>query len=200
MNKEFDPYNFDFKSYITEMYNLVEMPLRLPHNTPFRMDDYVTNNYEGLQIEKHGNFLGNWENYRLFTEKENNIETYYLLDKNQPHICACHSFERITSPIKGIENKELWNGKYNKGLVRYWFNKEIIPKEAIIISDKIQSDMGFNFWTSLFNDYVKTNDSHSMLVIDYNNGNVIKNITNKDEMKEFYSDNKFNFRFILKRK
>lgn len=201
MNKEFDPYDFDYKTYITEMYRLTEMPAKLPRNSIFQMDDYATNNYEGIRIEKKCKLIKLFQNnYRVFYHRENGIDMFFLLDKNQPHICAEHYFKRITTPINGIENLHIWNSIRNRALIEMWFRDEIIPKEPVIISDKIQSDRGFNFWLGLFDDYAKSNNSHDMLIIEYNTGNIIKNITNKDEMKEFYGDNKFNFRFVLKKK
>lgn len=201
MNDYFDPYNFDYKSYITEMYNLTEMPARLPHNTSFQMDDYATNSYEGVRIEKNDKFVKMFyrDFYRVFHNEENGIDTFYLLNKEQPYICAEHSFKQIITPIKGMENLHVWNSRYHRGLIRLWFKDEIIPKENVIISDKIQSDSGFNFWISLFDDYVSSNKSHDMLIIDYKEGNIIKNITKKEEMKDFYGDNKFNHRFMLKK-
>lgn len=201
MSGYFDPYNFDYTSYITEMYNITEMPSKLPRNKSFRMDDYVTNSYEGVRIEKHDKFIKMFyrDFYRVFHHEENGIDTFYLLDKNQPYVCAEHSFKRITEPIKGIENLHVWNSIRDRASIRLWFRDEIIPKEPIIISDKIQSDRGFNFWVGLFIEYVESNKSHDMLVIDYKDGSIVKNIAKKDEMKEFYGDNKFNYRFMLKK-
>ena len=203
MNKEFDPYNFDYKLYFVEMYNLTEMPAKLPRNTPFRLDDYAINNYEGMRIEKNDTFIKLYNNgfYRVFYNKDNdNIETYSLLNKDNPHICAEHVFRRISNPIKGIENINMWNSKYYTGIIRMWFRDEIIPKEPVIISDKIQSDKGFKFWLSLFDDYVMDKKSHVLLIISYKTGEEIKNVVNKTEIDNYYGDNKSNFRFVLKKK
>jgi hypothetical protein len=191
----FDPYQYDYKSYFKEYYNLNEMPEKLP-STDFSMNDYEKNAYAAMRIEQNAKLLKNWEEYRLFYEFEDDTHFYSLLSKDSSYICMEHSFVRITSPIKGIENTHIWNSKYNKGLISYWFNKEIIPNESIIISDKIQSDAGYKFWQGLFSEYVTAN-SHKMYIIDMKTGNIVKNITSVNDMDEFRGNGQFQMRYVL---
>ena len=198
--KEFDPYNFDYKTYIEELYSISEMPEILPKIT-YSLDDYIRNNYEGIRIEKTYDFVKLFHgSYRVFFKKEDEVSTHALLDKNTPYVCAYHDFKFIKTPIEGLENIEVWNGKYNKGLIRLWFKDEVIPKTPTIISDKIQSDKGFNFWVSLLDNYVLSENTHEMFIMDYNNGKLIKPVFSEIDMKNFRGEHMHKFRFVLKKK
>lgn len=201
--RKFDPYNFDYKSYIKEQHDLLrEMPAKMD-DREWRLNDFIRNNHEGLRIEENEKmigFFGEGENKkRLFHTKENNIEFYSLLDEKTPFINAEYSFEQITHPVRGIINRDIWNHPHCKGLVWYFFGKFIIPKESTIISDNIQTDKGFNFWKNIFTEYVGSKKSHKLLILDFKSGKIVEELINKDEMDEYSGDNKHNLRFVLQK-
>lgn len=200
MSKEFDPYNFDYKSYIKEIYRLDEMPSKIIKDK-WVLDDYILNNKEGIKTENNSKFIKIFHagslNFRLFFDEENNISFYSLLDMNTPFINAQYSFERITIPINGIINLDIWNHVYSRGLISYFFDHYILQKEKTIISDKIQTEKGFKFWKSLFKEYVKTNKTHQMYIMDFSSGNKIKDVTEEKDLDEFYGSEKSKYRFVL---
>jgi len=198
----FNPYTFDYRQYIKEYHNIDinESPVKIPSRVLSR--DYIDNTYAGLQVEKIAKFIREYsylnEKLRLYKNIEDGVETYYLLTLDQPILALEHSFVNITSPIKAIENKDLWHFKQYKGLMSYWFDNDIIPTYPAIISDAAQTQMGFNFWKYLYKEYVSGKKSHVIYVIDYKMGDKI-NINNIDEMEEYYANTQYNSRFVLER-
>ena len=157
-----------------------------------------------MRIEKNAKQLDDYKlssfTYRLFIKSDGDDTTYYLLDKNKPFITMEYSFTRISNPIKGIENKYLWNFKWDKGLARIFFDDYILKQEPIIISDEVQTEKGFNFWKYLFREYVKDKKTHLMRVIDINHGIFISSIKNENQMDEFFTESKSGkFRFVLQK-
>ena len=149
----FDPYNFDYKEYILETYNLMELPNKY-YRGNYQCDDVILNARDAVWVEKNGTELENYKigsfTYRLFSKIEGNDITYYLMERDKPFIVMEYSFTRITSPIKGIENKHIWNFKGDNGLARNFFEDYILKRESVIISDENQTEKGFNFWKYLF--------------------------------------------------
>ena len=121
------------------------------------------------------------------------------MDVNQPIVAIIHEFKRITMPIKGIENLHLFNYKNYRSLIYYWFEREIIPKELIIMSDKVQTKDGYKFWQNIFDQYVIKNKTHKMFVIDYISGKNVGDIINKDNMNNYYGNDTYRFRFVLEK-
>jgi hypothetical protein len=201
--KTFDPYNFDYKSYVKETYDLNEMPNKWQHDK-FNLDDPILNSSEAVWVEREVKkftivSLGQSTKYRLFHKIEGKEETYYLMTVDKPFIHAEYAFIRIKSPIKGIENKYLWNFKWDKGLIRNFFNEFIVIKEPVVISDEIQTERGFNFWKWLYVDYVKNKKSHMMYVLDMKTGNKGK-LDSADSMERYYTETKSgNLRFVLQK-
>lgn len=202
---KFDPYNFDYKAYVLETYGLTESPNRI-QNIKIRGDDHILNSEDSVWVERNANFIGKWTingaklEWRLFIFKEGNIETFYLLDESTPFICSEYSYERITTPINGIENKHIWNFKWDKGLFRLFFDNYILSKENTIISDQNLTEAGFNFWKYLFKEHAITQNTHKMLVMNMDDGKIILPINNEGQMEEFYTDSKSGkFRFVLKK-
>ena len=203
MGITFDPYNFDYKAYMLETYNLTEMPNKY-YREEFRCDDVFLNSQDAIWAEKQGKYIDDYKQgsliYRLFIHKEEDITTYYLIDKNKPFIYMEYSFRKITSPLKGIENKHIWNFKWDKGLARMFFDDYIIPREPVIISDSLQTEKGFGFWKYLFMEYVRDSKTHKMYVIDINDGKMLSVIENINQMDTFYTDSKSgNLRFVLEK-
>ena len=55
----FDTYKFDYKSYMLEMYGIInEFPAKLPRRTPL-LNDYASNSEEAVWVEKNGKYLKN---------------------------------------------------------------------------------------------------------------------------------------------
>lgn len=201
----FDPYNFDYTAYMLETYNLTEMPNKMVR-IKVRAEDHILNSEDSIWVEKIAEYLGKWTiknasmTWRLFLHKEGNIWTYYLLDEDTPFICGEYSFERVVGPLKGIENKHIWNFKWDRGLIRLFIDYYILEREPVIISDKLQTESGFNFWKYLFREHVKYNKSHKMYVMDINNGEVILSIADENQMDQYYTEtNSGKFRFVLER-
>ncbi len=193
----------DYSKYIFEVYGLTEMPVRL-HNIDWTLNDSNLNQREADRVLKTGKNLGNYKisaiNFRFYNEEEDGVISYYLIDTNNPYIHAEFSFNRISIPISGIESVSIWNCKYNKGLVRYFIEDYILKQERVLISDKSQTARGFNFWQALFDDCVDGSKTHKMYIIDFKTGNVICNIHNKNEMKEYFGElDKTKFRFVLEK-
>lgn len=192
-DEDFNPYTFNYK----EFFLLNEMPSKLPPRD-WSMDDYIKNNYDGMRIEKNDKFIKiyNFGNtpLRVYLEQDENTYHYSLLDKDKPYINALHSFDIIKYPVIGIENREIWNSHYSRGLIRKWMKDEIIPNYDNMMSDKVLSKKGFKFWQTLFDDYGK------MDVVNYYNAEVVCHINDKSEMEHYYDNEKYGFRFVLRNK
>ena len=204
--KEFDPYNFDYKTYIKEVYNLNEMPNRWSRSE-FTLDDPYLNSNEAVWVEKTAKLIGEFSvpnssfKFRLYLYVDGDENTYYLLNNKKPFIHAEYSFRRIHDSFnKGIENTYLWNFKWDKGLIRMFFDHYIIEREPRIISDETQTDKGFNFWKYLFKEYAVRRKSHKMSVYDINNGVDVKQLKSENEMDDFFRDTQMaNYRFVLEK-
>jgi hypothetical protein len=201
--KTFDPYNFDYKSYVKETYDLNEMPNKY-HRGEYQNDDPILNSQDAIWVEKNGKNIGNYKmgsfNHRFFVHVDGNDTTYYLLSENKPFIIMEYSFTRITSPIKGIENKHLWNFKGDKGTARMFFDEYILKQEPIIVSDKSQTEKGFNFWKYLWREHVTDKKTHTMYVVNINDGKIVGSIENEQQMNDFYTTTKSgNLRFVLQK-
>jgi len=199
----FDPHNFNYNEYMLETYNLTEMPNKY-YRGNYRCDDVILNAQDAVWVEEKCKEIGDYKlssfTYRLFYNADGDNITYYLMDKDKPFISMEYSFIRISDPIKGIENKHLWNFKWDKGLARNFFDDYILKREPVIISDELLSERGFNFWKYLFSEHVRDGKTHKMYVININDGNVISIITEEDKMNEFYTDSKSGkFRFVLEK-
>ena len=126
----FDPYKFDYKAYVLKTYGLTESPNRI-QNMNIRGDDHILNSEDSVWVEKNTKLLGTWTvagakvKWRLFYHEEGNVGTYYLMDETKPFIMAEYSFEKIKYPINGIVNKHIWNFKWDKGLIRVFFDNYI---------------------------------------------------------------------------
>ena len=171
-----------------------------------RGDDHILNSEDSIWVEKNAEFIGNWTiknaklKWRLFFFKEGNTETFYLLDENTPFICSEYSYKRITSPINGIENKHIWNFKWDRGLFRLFFDNYIISKENTIVSDASLTESGFKFWKYLFKEHVSTQNTHKMFVINMDDSNILSGIRKENQMDEFYTDTKSGkYRFVLQK-
>ena len=68
-----------------------------------------------------------------------------------------------------------------------------------MISDRVLSIHGYRMWQRLFEDCVILNKTHKMNVININDGNILKNIKNEDEMDEFFGSNMLEIRFVLEK-
>ena len=197
----FDPHNFDYTEYILETYNLTEMPLK-KDNSAFVLDDDVLNGKEAIRIERRGKFVDKYkageQAYRLFFEKETDGGTYYLLYSDKPFITVEYSYENIVKPIKGIENKSIWNHRWSKGLARYFFENFVLQKEPVVISDKVLTDRGFKFWKNVFDEI--GNKTHKMYVVDVKTEVVVQWIEDTKDMDKYFGDKMSRFRFVLERK
>jgi hypothetical protein len=199
---DFNPYTFDYKSYMKEIYGLNEMPIRLPQMS---LDvDAIDNSYFAKEIEEKydpsGTFHHGSENLRVYKYSEENKLWISLLSESKPILAMEYVYQRISTPINGIINLNIWNFKLYHGLFWDWFKKEIIPNESTIISDKEQTDRRFNFWKRLFQEYVKNSHTHKMYVIDFTTGKQVVDISKEDEMdKYFQSQQTYNLRFVLQK-
>jgi hypothetical protein len=198
----FDPYNFDYKAYMLEMYNITEMPQRADRDK-FMLDDITLNQQDGIRVEKNTQRLDDYKAgdqvYRLFFEEENEGGTYYLLDMDRPFISVEYSFDRIITPIKGIENKAIWNHRWAKGLARYFFRTYVAEKEPVIASDHALTDRGFKFWKVIFDECVRRDHSHKMYVMDFTSGTIVKQIGDEKEMEEYFGSNQSKYRFVMEK-
>lgn len=199
----FNPYTFDYKSYIKEMYNLNEMPNRLKHIN-FPNDDTILNHMEGVRIEDSCRFLENFKvgsnTYRLYFEKYDQNECYYLLIKDEPFLVMEYAYHPIQHPINGIENKVIWNHIWHKGMFRYFFDCYIIPIKPIIITDYVMTDRGYIFWQYLLKEYVNNKKTHKLYVIDLKTGGYIINVNDVKIMNDYFSDKDVgNYRFVMEK-
>lgn len=198
----FDPYKFDYKSYIKEIHGLNEMP-SVMQKREYYYDDEIINHMDGVRIEKSADFIENFgvgsQTYRLYREEESNSISFYLLYKDQPFICMEYSYSPINVPIVGIKNNFIYNHIKYKGLLKYFFDNYIIPREKVIVSDNTLSERGFKFWQYIFVDYVEIKKTHKMYVMDYNTGDNIIDVKNKSEMMSFYKNELYNYRFVLEK-
>lgn len=202
MKEYFDPYTFDWKSYVKETYDLNEMPSKLSH---MNLDvDAIDNSYYAKEVEqkykqtgtfKHGN-----ENLRVFEYDEGGRHWTSLLSENKPLLAMEHTYTRINNPIKGMVNLHIWHFKWYHALISRWFDERIIPNEPVIISDKAQTEKGFNFWKRMFQEYGDNKKTHKMYVIDFKTGQAIKDLKSVEEMEKYYqSQDAGNLRFILQK-
>lgn len=198
----FDPRSFDYKTYMRETYGLNEMPVRLPQMS---LDvDSIDNSYFAKEVEEKykptGTFRHGNENLRVYTYDEDNKSWVALLSEDKPILAMEYVFQRISDPIKGIVNLNIWNFKLYHGLFWIWFQKEIIPNEPTIISDKAQTDKGFNFWKRLFKEYVKNSHTHKMYVMDIKTKKQISDISTEEEMDKYFQPQQmYNVRFVLQK-
>jgi len=203
MEEFFNPYTFDYKTYIKETYGLNEMPTRLSPLSDIETD-YIDNSFDAMKVEKRGKLIGRLqhgnENLRVYQEVEGNKVWISILSENIPIIAAGHVYQRIETPIKGIINLGIHRFKLYRHVIWRWFEERVIPNEPTIISDKAQTDKGFNFWKQLFDEYVKEKKTHKMSVIDFRDGSIIKEIVDKKEMDGYFqAQSTGNFRFVLQR-
>jgi hypothetical protein len=170
----------------------------------YQCDDVILNARDAVWVEKNGTELENYKigsfTYRLFSKIEGNDITYYLMERDKPFIVMEYSFTRITSPIKGIENKHIWNFKGDNGLARNFFEDYILKRESVIISDENQTEKGFNFWKYLFREQVKDRKTHYMYILDINTGKEIITSNAETQMDDYYTDTRSGkFRFVLQK-
>lgn len=203
MSEYFDPYTFDYKTYVKKTYGLSEMPIRLSPVSDTEID-FIDNSYDAMQVEKKGKLIdrlkhGN-ENLRVFEEKEGNRVWISILSEDKPLIVAEHVYQRISTPIKGIVNLGILRFKTYRMVIWRWFDERIIPNESVIVSDKAQTEKGFNFWKRMYQEYVDNQHTHEMYVIDFDTGEKVKTLQSVDELGEFYqSQNTSKFRFVLQK-
>jgi hypothetical protein len=163
------------------------------------LDDPKKNEKLALEIEKTGKLLDTFNHsiageikiYLIIDGEEYNI---YLILKSKPFIAGQYSYIKHD---KGIENKFIWNFSWFQGLIREFFDKFIIPREPLIFSDQAQSNRGFKFWKTIFEEYVIKKKSHKMLVV--NMGKKVKyDIDTVEDMDKYYDKkNSANFQFVL---
>ena len=201
--KEFDPYNFDYKTYIKEAYNLDEMPNRW-NRSEFTLDDPYLNSNEAVWVEENGKQIGTFSipnsktKFRLFLHTNEDENIYSLLNDKKPFIHGQYAFKRIDAHT--IENSYLWNFKWDKGLIRMFFDQHILKQEKTVLSDETQTDKGFNFWKYLFREYVDRKKSHKMSVMDLKKGKYVKNIQKESDLDGFFKDTRAdNYRFVLEK-
>jgi hypothetical protein len=200
----FNPYTFDYKSYLKEMYGLVgEMPSQLPDGK-FALDNFFANNQEGVRIEKEAEFVSDIAlhsfKFRVFKEVDSQTVIYSLLEEDTPTIAVQYSYEQVNKPIKGIENRHAWNSIRMRGMFREFFDKFIIPHHSVILSDQALTRKGLNLWKQLFDRYVVENKTHKMVVIDAKTGSIISTLQAAENMIQYWESDKFNLRFVLIRK
>jgi hypothetical protein len=149
--------------------------------------------------DRVGDFNHENENLRVYSRSEDDKTWVALLSEDRPVLAMEHTTQRITFPIDGLVNLNIWNFKLYHGLIWRWFEKKILPEEPVILSDKAQTDKGLKFWKRLFDEYVKSMSSHKMVVLRFNSGEIEKMILNSDQLDDYTGseDRMFNFRFAL---
>jgi hypothetical protein len=191
--------------HIMEAYGLTidETPAKLK-DKEWRLNDGVLNEMDAKEVLKRAKNMGMYRisnmEFRLYFENERNVYTYYLIEPKNSFIDVEYSYNKISKPINGIENAMVWNSRYNKGLARNFIEDYILNKEPRMISDITLSEGGFKFWKNLFDDMVINRNSHKLYVINFESGEIVKDINKEDDMDEFFGDGRAKFRFVLGRK
>jgi hypothetical protein len=198
-NKPFDPYSFDYRSYLLERYGLSESPQRMD-NRRFVLDDDLLNHQEGIRVENESKSIGDFktgqnQSYRLFEEVAGSNTTYYLLYPDKPQIVVEYSFEKINPTI--IQTKSIWNHRWYKGLARFFFEEFVLANYPSVMSDSILTESGFKFWLTLFDEMVKSKKSHGIYVVERKSEMSMKWIHSREEMEEYYGDGQSKYSFVI---
>jgi hypothetical protein len=196
------PIPTDYKNYVNEMYGLDESPS--PIGSIHLNADANDNSYYAKEVDRRSTYVGifpfNGENLLGYEAVDSNNTRISLLNASRTTLVMEHSYERISSPIKGIVNLHIWHHKTYPGIMRKWFDVKVIPEEPTIISDKALTPLGFKFWQWLYGEYTANKHSHNMLVLDMKSGSIVKDVTELKEMDDYYRRESYDYRFVLTRK
>jgi len=83
-----------------------------------------------------------------------------------------------------IQTDTIWQDKAYRGIFRFIFVTYLLPKYKTIISDHRLTQLGFNFWVKLFNDY---NSKFQFGIFNMDSNETIK-IDSGEEFKKYYSE------------
>jgi hypothetical protein len=119
----------------------------------------------------------------------------YFFTLNGERMAMFNGFIRDNDLITQII--EAKKGAYKgQSLMSEIYIKYLLKKYNSIISDSALTPSGFHFWYSNFDKYIKNNFVVNIVEVSYdNNITFIENIKNKNDMKEFYTDNAGRYRF-----
>ena len=197
----FDPYTFDYKTYIEKQYNLTESPV-LYRDFPFSNDDWITNSESSIKIEKKSKLLGiyNYGNFkfRIYEYLEDGDSFIDLMDENSPTVYMHHSYSEISiDNMNGIINHSIWNSRNMRGLARDWVFNTILKKYEFIMSDGVHTPKGKLYWSKLFDEGLEQNYKCGTIDIKTNNFTLVNSIDNLDDA---YHDKKADIRLIIFRR
>ncbi len=197
-----DLYTFDYKTYIKEMYNLddiiMESPVLYP-GTLHKFDhDLIYNSQIAIKVEKNGKNIGNFKvgnnvNFRIFKEVEDDLVYYNLLYPDQPIIAVSHTVREIDG---GIESLDIWQSIQTRGLSRYWIFDFILKNYKFMMSDKIHTARGKEFWKRLIDDSL--DKKLNVFVLNIKTKEKIP-LTNFKEVDGYYGSDMFEYRFVIER-
>lgn len=203
--KELNPedlYTFDYKTYMKEMYNLenivMESPVLYP-GTLHKFDhDLIFNSQMAIKIEKKGKNIGNFKignnvSLRIFKEIEGDLVYYNLLYPDQPIIAVSHTVREING---GVESLDIWQSIRTRGLARFWVFDFILKNYKFMMSDKIHTVRGKEFWKRLVDDSL--NEKINVFVLNIKTKEKIP-LTNFKEVDNYYGSNAFEYRFVIEK-
>lgn len=146
---------YSFKDYF---YNdrLFEESPNMIHGVSDGLDEPIYNSEQALMIMKNSNHVGdimvNSKSLLVFSDSIDNVIEYYLIDENKGHpvVASYLELKLIHSGKDIVQIKFSWNNK-RLGRGYFWelFNKYVIHKYSIILSDNNFTKQARDFWENL---------------------------------------------------
>lgn len=148
---------------------LSESPINIEYGSVDGLD-LPSENAVFLKIAKGSDFLGEYtitgNTFKVYLEtkpapseifyglKFTSRKSYFFLDQEETEVLAQHSFkEMVVNGKPAIQNSLTWKSKKIKGFMKEWFQKFIVPKYDVILSDTGVSSKGLNFWKWMFSTF-----------------------------------------------
>ena len=199
MSNVFDPYTFDYKTYVKSAYDLDESPSRY-RDLDIEEDDAILNSKSAVEVEKKDKFIENykWESFtfRLFKIKQDDITFINLLDMKFPFIYMRHSFREIKiNKLNGIENSNIWSWRTMRGLARHWIFDKILKDYDFVLSDKVHTPKGEIFWKKLIGNAIDKRLKCN--VFNPQTNKVEFDVNSEKELEKYYGVDKAGYRFII---
>ena len=205
--KELNPedlYTFDYKTYMKEMYGLTESSVIgespvLYTSKVHRFDnDFMVNARLAREVEERGKNIGDFKignniHYRVYKEKENNLIYYNLLEYNQLVLVMSHTIREVDD---GVESLDIWQSIRTRGLARFWVFDFILKNYKFMMSDKLHTTRGKEFWKRLVDDSL--DEKINVFVLNIKTKEKIP-LTNFKEVDNYYGSNMFEYRFVIEK-
>lgn len=174
-----------------------------------RHEDWDGNNEKEVErIEKTCKNIGTFDfkglKCKIYFNKENDNNFYYLIDEQHPTLLFLHEIkEKNMLQLNGVESLDIWQnhilrGITNKGISRYWIFNFILKNYDFVMSDKLHTPVGKHFWMKLLKESI---EEYFLKSVVYNTKeNKYTRLYKVDNIDDFYSKDKDHLRFIIFRK